>query len=109
MNERKTTILGQKVQLLQPEQGFRTGLDAVIVAAAARYVAPGDRVLDMGCGVGGVTFCLLSRVPGCAITGVDLQEAYIELAKQNAELNDVTSYTDFIQGDVLDYNVASSC
>ena len=79
-------VLDKKVRLLQPEKGFRTSLDSVM-AAAACPVKSGQRVLDMGCGVGAVSFCILQRVPGAEVTGVDIQPDYVALAQENIALN----------------------
>lgn len=97
-------VLDKKVRLLQPADGFRTSLDSVMLAAACPAGA-GERVLDMGCGVGGVSFCLLQRVPECHITGIDIQNLCIELANQNKSLNNNTERCGFICGDVCGYDV----
>lgn len=97
-------VLDKKVRLLQPADGFRTSLDSVMLAAACPAGA-GDRVLDMGCGVGGAAFCLLHRVPGCEITGVDVQSLCIKLANKNKSLNHNTIRCEFICGDVCEYQV----
>ena len=100
------TVLGQKVRLLQPaEGGFRTSLDSVMLAAACP-AEDGDHVLDMGCGVGGASFCLLYRVPTAKLTGIEWEQTYLDLAVQNASLNNVTDRANFIQSDIRDYTVA---
>lgn len=88
-------VLGRQVRLLQPEGGFRTSLDSVMVAAACP-AQPGDRVLDLGCGVGGAAFCLMHRVDNLFITGMDIQPQYIDLAEQNRSINSDTSRCEFI-------------
>ncbi|MBI4031888.1 MAG: methyltransferase [Proteobacteria bacterium] len=97
-------VLDKKVRLLQPADGFRTSLDSVMLAAACPARA-GERTLDMGCGVGGASFCLLRRVPECHVTGIDIQSLCIELANQNKSLNNNTERCGFICGDVCGYNV----
>ncbi|MDO8975550.1 tRNA1(Val) (adenine(37)-N6)-methyltransferase [Reyranella sp.] len=62
-------------------------MDAVLLAAAAD-VKPGESVLDLGAGVGAVGLCVAARVPGCTITGIELQPALAALAERNAVLND---------------------
>ena len=62
-------------------------MDAVLLAAAAD-VKPGENVLDLGAGVGAVGLCLAARVPGCDVTGIELQPALAALAERNAVLND---------------------
>ena len=76
-------VLDKKVRLLQPAGGLRTSLDSVMLAAACQ-AGPGERILDMGCGVGGAAFCLLYRVKDCFITGIDNQQECIDLANKNA-------------------------
>ncbi len=99
------TVLGQKVRLLQPaEGGFRTSLDSVMLAAACP-AQEGDHVLDMGCGVGGASFCLLYRVPSAKLTGIEWEQTYLDLAVQNAALNNVTDRAVFIQSDIRNYKV----
>ena len=99
------TVLGQKVRLLQPaEGGFRTSLDSVMLAAACP-AKDGDHVLDMGCGVGGASFCLLHRVTTAKLTGIEWEQTYLELAVQNAVLNNVSDRAVFIQSDIRDYKV----
>lgn len=97
-------VLGKRVRLLQPEGGFRTSLDSVMLAAACPARA-GDRTLDMGCGVGGAAFCLLQRVPGCRVTGVDIVPGNVELARRNALLNEAQDKADFACADIRAYEV----
>ena len=93
-------VLDRRVRLLQPPGGFRTSLDSVMVAAACP-AKPGDRVLDMGAGVGGAAFCLLVRVPDCHVTGVEIQPAYHALAESNIAINGAEGKADFVLADVL--------
>src|SRR5690606_18915985 len=49
----------------------------------------GDRILELGCGVGVASLCLAARVPGLVMTGLELQETYAALARENAARNRV--------------------
>ena len=84
------TLLGGRVRLLQPARGYRIAIDAVLLAAAIDS-RDGERVLDLGAGVGAVGLCLAARVPGCSIVGIELQPALAALAERNAALNDMAS------------------
>jgi tRNA1(Val) A37 N6-methylase TrmN6 len=79
-------LLGGRVRLLQPARGYRVAIDAVLLAAAID-AAPGERVLDLGAGVGAVGLCLAARVPNCTVVGVDVQATLVRLAERNARLN----------------------
>ena len=98
------SVLDQKVRLLQPDQGFRTALDSVMLAAACP-ATEGQRVLDMGCGVGGAAFCLLQRVPGVYVAGVEVQPEYVDLAETNIALNHCEGRVSFLCQDIRDFEV----
>lgn len=95
-------VLDHKVRLLQVADGFRTSLDSVFVAAACP-AEDGERILDLGCGVGGAAFCLLWRLPKSHVTGVDIQQDHIDLARRNIALNGREGYAEFACADIRDY------
>lgn len=99
-------VLNRAVRLLQPESGFRTSLDSVMLAAACP-AKPGDHILDMGCGVGGAGFCVLHRVPDTHLTGVEIQPAYADLAIQNITLNNAQSRAQIIRTDIRNFTPAT--
>jgi tRNA1(Val) A37 N6-methylase TrmN6 len=79
-------LLGGRVRVLQSRRGYRVAIDAVLLAAAIKPAA-GERVLDLGAGVGSVGLCLAKRVPDCTILGIELQPALAQLAERNATRN----------------------
>ena len=81
-------LLGGRVRLLQPLKGYRAATDPVLLAAAVP-ARSGQRVLDLGCGAGAAAFCLVARVPGLELHGLEIQPAYLALAEENARLNGV--------------------
>lgn len=90
-------FLGGRLRLLQPRTGYRAGADPVFLAAAVDCAA-GERVLDMGCGVGTAMLCLLARVPGVSVTGIELQDDLARLAEQNLKRNGFSG--DVVQADL---------
>lgn len=94
-------FLGGALHLLQPRAGARSGTDAVLLAASVAQPpdAPG-RVLEAGCGVGAVALCLAHRLAGAHVTGVEIDPALCDLARQNAARNGLSERVEVIEGDV---------
>lgn len=66
-------------------------------------IAPGMRVLDVGCGSGDVSFLAASLVgPNGSVTGIDKGVATIELASQRAVQANITNVR-FEVGDIMQY------
>ncbi len=84
--ETRDAFLGGRVQLYQPVDGYRAGVDPVLLAAATP-AQPGQTVLELGCGAGAASLCLHARVTGLSLTGVEMQPLYADLARRNAVLN----------------------
>ena len=76
-------FLGGRLRLWQPRRGYRAGIDPVLLAASLP-LGPGQRLLDLGCGVGTAMLCAATRAPGIAVTGVEILPDYAALARRNA-------------------------
>jgi tRNA1(Val) A37 N6-methylase TrmN6 len=80
------TVLDGKVRLRQPVKGYRAGLDAALLAAACD-AAPGQRVVEAGCGVGGAMLAAALRRPGVGFSGLERDPQAAALARANIALN----------------------
>lgn len=92
-------FLGGRLTLQQPADGYRAAIDPVLLAAAIPAVT-GDAVADLGCGVATAGLCLLTRVPGIRVTGLELQPWLVELALKNAGANGCGGQLRVFAGDV---------
>ncbi|WP_025059674.1 tRNA1(Val) (adenine(37)-N6)-methyltransferase [Sulfitobacter donghicola] len=81
-NLTRDAFLGGLLHLWQPRDGYRAGVDPVLLAATIPAVS-GQRVLELGCGVGAAVLCLGARVPDLVLTGVERERQYAELAARN--------------------------
>jgi tRNA1(Val) A37 N6-methylase TrmN6 len=95
------TLLGGRVKITQPADGYRVAVDAVLLAAAVD-AGPGQRVLDLGCGVGSAALCLAWRQPHIEVLGLDREPVFLACAIANAAANDMATRVLFLEGDVLD-------
>ena len=93
------TLLDGRVRLAQPRRGFRVAIDSVLLAAAVPGRA-GGRVLELGLGTGAAALCLLARVPGLRVTGLESDEAAAALALANASANGCVDRLEVVVGDV---------
>ena len=79
-------FIGGKISLFQPINGYRANTDSILLAAAID-AKKGQRVLELGCGVGAVLYALMSRIDGLNVVGIEAQKQYAELAALNAGHN----------------------
>ena len=91
-------FLGGKLQILQPEKGYRAGIDAVFLAASIP-VMPGESVFEAGIGAGVASLCMLARAPAAHVTGVEINTRYAVLCEQNAKRNNFADALRVIHAD----------
>ena len=51
----------RQIRVYQPIKGYRVSIDAILLASVVRCGPKYKKILDVGCGVGGVSLCHLSR------------------------------------------------
>jgi tRNA1(Val) A37 N6-methylase TrmN6 len=83
-------FLGGRLLLCQPRSGHRAGHDAMLLAAATA-ARPGDRVADLGAGIGAAGLALARRVEGVALTLVEIDADLAALARRNAAANAIVA------------------
>lgn len=103
MTSETTTLLNGRVRLRQSIHGLRASMDSVLLAAASRAQG-GDSILDMGCGTGSVGLCVNARINNLKLSGVDIQDDMINLARQNAIDNGIDN-NNYICADVGDKSI----
>jgi tRNA1(Val) A37 N6-methylase TrmN6 len=96
---RVDAMLGHRLQLRQPQRGYRAGLDAALLAAAVE-LQPGERALEAGCGAGAALLQATARHPGAALVGVERDPAALALAQANIGANHLGDRVSAVPGDV---------
>jgi len=94
------TILGGRVTIVQPAQGYRTAIDPVLLAAAIPANA-GEAVLDAGSGTGAASLALAARCDGARVTGLEAQGPLVALARDSAAQSGLDGRVRFLEGDLL--------
>jgi len=79
-------VLGGRLKLTQKRRGHRVGHDAILLAAVTGARA-GDRVVDLGAGVGAAGLALAMRVPDVTVTLVDIDAELTGIAFDNIVRN----------------------
>ena len=89
------------LQLIQKEQGFRFGVDAVLLSNFAN-VKKKHRVIDLCTGTGIVSFLVYGKYKPQEVIGLEIQDDMVEMANRSSKLNDTSDIVKFVQGDLKD-------
>ena len=85
--------------LYQDAEGFRFGMDAVLLAHFVR-LRKGEKVCDLGCGSGIIPLLLAAQYPEAAITGLEINSRSAELAQKSVDYNGLTDRVKVVCGDI---------
>ena len=103
METTEGTLLGGRVRYAQPRDGYRTGIEPVLLAASVPARA-GERVIEAGVGAGAALMCLAARVPGIDGVGVEVDPGMADLARVNIAANGFAGLS-IITGDVIELSL----
>jgi len=92
-------FLGGRLRVLQPEKGYRAGIDAVFLAACIP-ASPGETMFEGGIGTGVAALCLAARVSSVHITGIEVAARHAMLAEENAKRNNLGHSIRVIHSDI---------
>ncbi|MFA6499656.1 MAG: methyltransferase [Desulfurivibrionaceae bacterium] len=92
------SLFGGRLRCLQPRQGYRFSVDAVLLA---HFLAPEPeaRILDLGAGCGVVSLILSHRYPTVSLVALEVQPRLAEVIRQNVASNDLKNRLTVIEGD----------
>ena len=78
-----------------------------LVEIALKYLSDGDSIIDLGTGSGCIAITLKKKLPNSSIDAVDISNDALDVAKDNAKLNNVD--INFYLGDMLCTNKKYDC
>ena len=102
----KDSFLGGGIKIWQPKKGYRAGIDPILLAATVN-VSAGQKVLDLGCGVGTASFAIGYRVKNVELYGIEIQKVFADLADLNSKENGIELQVECSNISNLSYNITS--
>jgi tRNA1(Val) A37 N6-methylase TrmN6 len=93
-------FLDGQLVLAQPVNGYRAGMDAMLLAASIEG-APGQHLMEAGCGAGHAVLAAAHRLPACRFTGLEREPLLVAAAKANVARNCMISRVDIQEADCL--------
>lgn len=93
--------------LIQKKQGFRFGIDAVLLSNFAN-VKNKHRVVDLCTGTGIVPFLIYGKYKPKEVIGIEIQEDMVEMAIRSSKYNEVEDVVSFKNADLKDLKYLSS-
>ena len=102
--EEYNNLNNRVVLSIDPGAAFGTGTHAttsLCLKILENYVNENSTVLDIGCGSGILSIASVLLGAPSAI-GVDIDAQSVKVARENAEINNVTDKTEYIVGDLAD-------
>ncbi len=87
------------MKIVQRNDHFNFSLDTVLIANFLTINRSTKMILDMGTGNGAIPL-LLSKRTTANITGIEIQEVSVQLAKKNIEINNLQKQIKIVSGDI---------
>jgi tRNA1(Val) A37 N6-methylase TrmN6 len=88
--ETRDSILGGRLALIQPKQGYRFSVEAILLGRFVR-ASTRERVLELGAGCGVISIMIASIHGPREVVAVEIQPELAEMIARNAALNDLES------------------
>lgn len=87
--------------LIQKKEGFRFGVDAVLLSDFAK-VKKGEKVLEMGSGTGIIPILLAAKYKPARIEAMEIQEHMAEMGNRSLQLNKLDGFVHISHLDLKD-------
>ncbi len=98
-DESVDAVLNGRLRLIQPKNGYRFSIDALLLAEFVS-VKPGDVLVDLGTGCGVIPLALLLTRPLKYALGLEIQNELAGQASRNRVINGLSKKMEIVLGDI---------
>jgi len=100
--ERIDDLQFKKLKIIQDTDGFRFGIDSVLLTEFARDIKKNSKLVDLGTGTGIISILLSKKVFPSEIVAVEKQKEVADMAKRSVELNGLAKLISIENCDIKD-------
>lgn len=100
--ERIDDLQFENLKIIQDTNGFRFGIDSVLLTEFARDIKIGKNIVDLGTGTGILGILLSKKCNPKKIIGIEIQEEVAEMANRSIKLNSLENIFEIINSNIKD-------
>jgi tRNA1Val (adenine37-N6)-methyltransferase len=99
-NERIDNLEYENLRIIQNTQGFRFGIDSILLSNFASDIKKESRIIDLGTGTGVIGILLSAKTQAKEVVGVEIQKEVYEMAKRSVKLNNLEDKIKLINANI---------
>ena len=103
-NERIDDLEFKNLKIIQNEEEFCFGMDAVLLSNFAKEIKQNSKIIDLGTGTGILPILLSGKTENTEIVGIEIQEKMAEMATRSVKLNNLENRIKIINEDIKNLN-----
>lgn len=100
-NEQIDDLEFNNLKIIQKKDGFKFGMDSILISNFAKIKKRGAVVADLGTGTGIISILVASKNDVSKIYGFEIQNEIAEMAKRSIKLNNMTDIIDIENMDLV--------
>ncbi len=95
-------LLSNGMRIVQSGDAFALSTDSILLADFCMPLHEAH-IVDLGCGGGSLGVLLCAGNENCRVTGIEIQSAACEIARENVRINDLADRLNVICADLREY------
>ena len=101
-------LLYGQLKVIQKKKGYRFSIDSILISHFVR-IKSYDSIIDLGTGSGVIPLILSHRYEDNNITGIEINEDMVCMAKRSVQLNNLSEKINIVTGDLKEVrNIAKA-